>query len=119
MNAAEHQIEQLTARVVRLEMLVGLRATSDGGRQVAVAFHCKAGELRAPTRRMDVVIPRHVFCYLARRTGCTFQSIATMLRRNSATIQHACACIEDRMDTDPEFAARLRQLAGTLEITIP
>jgi chromosomal replication initiation ATPase DnaA len=123
MNAT---IEELTQRVARLEAKLGL-----GGMDVMVpdaaqlmkdicdAYQVTVEDVVGPRRFEEVIMPRHLFCWLARLSGLTTHAIGKMLNRNHATVLAACLGIEDRMDVDADFRRNVRQFAEARKIALP
>lgn len=119
-------IAELEARVAHLEALVGMRSaektlTPVKGllQDIAVAYQVRVSDVTGPCRDMRFVLPRHLFCWLARQSGLTFVAIGRMLNRDHGAIMNACASIEDRLDTEPELRKRVGQMAAQHNITLP
>jgi Bacterial dnaA protein helix-turn-helix len=79
---------------------------------VAHLFGLTKDELLSNTRRRDIVLPRQIGMYLARRlTRRSFKHIARAFnRRDHTTSLHAVRKIGLRAAADPEFKAELEQL---------
>lgn len=116
----------LEDRVGRLEAIMGLANRDDTLPKakavladVCLAYQVKMTDLTGPSRQMEFVLPRHLFCWLARQSGLTSIAVGRMLNRNHGTVLHACACVEDRLDTDAKFLGHVRRLASVHQITLP
>jgi chromosomal replication initiator protein len=91
-------------------------------RAVAERFGLKLRDLKGSTRRAVVAEGRHLAMYLARRqTDLSFRAIGAYFGgRDPATVRHACAAAEARIQADPALLAALDGLArgwGTGERT--
>lgn len=84
---------------------------------VAHRFRVPLRELRGPSRRAAVAEPRHLAMLLARRHAHAHASFAAIGRyfgrRDPATVRHACAVAEARINAAPDLAAAVEALAAT------
>jgi chromosomal replication initiator protein len=85
-------------------------------RAVARRFGVTLRELRGPSRRAWIVMPRHLAIYLARRwTRLSFNTLGHYFgRRDTKTIRHACQATEARLRDDPALAAAADALGAAL-----
>jgi len=115
----------LEQRVFRLEAILNLSAEADTAplhriiTTVAACYGVKESDLRGRCREMEFVLPRQIYCYLGRRLRLSSTAVGNVINRDHGTVLHACACIEDRMDTNPEFLKRMRELAKINGVTLP
>ena len=66
--------------------------------------------LKSPTRKKEVVIPRQVAMYCIKKyTHLGLKEVGTMFNRDHATVLHAINAIQNLMDTDKEYGARIKQ----------
>ena len=69
--------------------------------ETALAFGAVARALRAPGRRPEVVLPRQVAMYLARRLlGRSFPNLASAFGRDHTTVLYACRTVAARLGVD-------------------
>lgn len=115
----------LEQRVTKLEALLGLRAATNAPALeklleiVASAYLLTPRDLRSHRRTMHIVLPRQVFFYVARQIPMSLQTIGRCTGHDHGTVIHACASVEDRLDTDRDFRARLQQIAALAQIQLP
>jgi chromosomal replication initiator protein len=83
-------------------------------RAVADRFGLKIRDLKGSTRRAVVAEGRHLAMYLARRqTDLSFRAIGAYFGgRDPATVRHACAAAEARINADPALLAAISALGG-------
>src|SRR5262249_3289526 len=73
--------------------------------ETALAFGAVARALRAPGRRPEIVLPRQVAMFLARRlTQQSFPSLASVFGLNHTTVLHACRTVAARLGVDQSLA---------------
>lgn len=72
-------------------------------------YKLQPGDLESRSRKRDVVRPRQIATYVARRlTGQSFPQIARRFGpRDHTTILHGCQLVEELMAKDPDFAAQV------------
>lgn len=129
-EALEEEIAKLEARRSRLRKLVALqsevadlekkltgyvqtcRQEFDLIIQKVCAVYGVTPELiRSRRRRSDDVLPRQLAMYLLRTlTEASLERIGAEMRRDHGTVCYAVKAIEDRRDTDRDFAEHLRIL---------
>ena len=89
---------------------------------VCAQFELPLAAMTSRRRDEGVVIPRHLFCWLARSlTQATVTEIALAIRRDHTSVSYAVYEVINRMDVDPTYAARARALldACQQEISTP
>ena len=86
-----------------------LRSAERIARAVADRFGVTLRDLRSPSRRQALVVPRHLAIHLVRQaTDLSFAAIGAFFgKRDAATIRHACKAAEHRLATDPALAAEV------------
>lgn len=117
-------LEQLTARVDRLETVLGLRGKDPRQMDailaaVAGVFETEPRVITGPRRTNAAYRPRMIFCWLARLAGYTTSQIGQHIGRDHTTVTHACQSMEDQLDVDPDIRAGIRALATTLNLPLP
>lgn len=119
-------LEQLEARVRALELMVGLRATTDPKLIALLEKVCEANgvpvhRVRSHSREGPFIPPRQQFCYLAFIAKFPLTSIAATLRHdfNRAAVQHHAQACEDRLTTEPKFREAMNVLAKEVSIPLP
>ena len=116
------QIEKLEARRRQIERRLGYGIPAHHRRRlewiksaVLARFDLTDRELHADTRRVEIVWPRHVCFYLARRlTNASLTMIGGWLRRDHATVSHSVRAVEARMQTEPQSRAEVEALEAQL-----
>jgi chromosomal replication initiator protein len=84
----------------------------------AEAFGTSARRLRARRRDRDLVLPRQVAMYLARKLlASPFSELATAFGRDHTTLLHAYRSIAARLTTDAALAARIDRIEQQLRAT--
>ncbi|MBP6015045.1 MAG: chromosomal replication initiator protein DnaA [Alphaproteobacteria bacterium] len=88
----------------------------DVKRRVMERYALKAGELESRSRKQEIVRPRQVAMFLARRlTGRSFPEIARKFGpRDHTTVIHGCDRIGELMISNPEIAAEVEDLQRLL-----
>ncbi len=73
-------------------------------------------KIQAPSREREVLVPRQVSMYLARRlTTMSFHAIGCHFGgRDQSTVQHACRKIENALKTNLELSGIIRQMHAEL-----
>jgi len=84
--------------------------------QVGRYFRVDPGELCSARRSREVLVPRQVSMYLARRlTGLSLGAIGERFGgRDHSTVLHACRKIEEDIETDANLSRAVRELAAGL-----
>lgn len=84
-------------------------------REVAAQFAVSPDLLFLQRRTAAVVVPRQTIFYLARRhTRLSLHQIGDALRRDHTTVSYAVKVVQDRLDTQPEFAAAVAEIERRL-----
>lgn len=80
---------------------------------VALEFGVSKTNIISARRTKDVVLPRHVAIYLSRElTLRTLPQIGRLFGgRDHTTVLHACRKVAERIERDPEFAARVKSIS--------
>ena len=78
---------------------------------VCINFGISKESLMSDRRSHAIVLPRHVFSYLASTmTRASLPMIARMLLQDHTTIMHAIRRMRKKLDTNCEFAERVRHI---------
>lgn len=79
-------------------------------------FEIDPADVLSKSRKASVVIARQVAMYLVQKhTRMSTTKIGQSIGgRNHATVLHSCHCVEQRMDTDSAFSARIGELEAQL-----
>jgi chromosomal replication initiator protein len=131
-----HSIRQLEGALTRLEVLVRgrpldmaavaehIRADVEASRptveriaeRVSRQFHVEVRHLRSERRGRQVMLPRQVGMYLARRlTGLSLEQIGAYFGgRDHSTVLHACRKVERVLSHDAALSGTVRQLYAEL-----
>jgi chromosomal replication initiator protein len=105
---AEEVLPELRVRPVPPSIDGILAATAE-------SFGTTARLLRARRRDQDLVLPRQVAMYLARKVlGSSFAALAATFERDHTTLIHACRTIAARLETDGALAERVERIEHTL-----
>jgi len=111
----EQKVQLLESRVKELERVLRVVLTQRSGatdiiNSVADHYSFSVSEIIGRRRHIDVIEARHVAIYLIRKT-CrqSLYSIGAMFKRDHGTILNAVHRIQDRMDVDPKFKAKIEQ----------
>lgn len=86
---------------------------------VCVHFRVNREQLSSHLKTSDIVVPRHVYFYLARML--TRQSAATigdLICHDHGTVLYAVTAIQNRIETEPQFAALIEDLKARCEAAI-
>jgi chromosomal replication initiator protein len=85
-------------------------------RRVAEAFAISPRQMKGKARQRQVLWPRHVGMFLARRlTGLSLAQIGAFFGgRDHTTVLHACQKVQQQRDGDPALATTLRRLEAEL-----
>ena len=81
---------------------------------VSARFSISLSEITGPSRRAELVEPRHVAMYLARLEGHSLPKIGRIVRRDHTTVLHGAEKIKRQSDTDPELRLILLSFANEL-----
>ncbi len=96
-----------------VEAAVTVEAITD---QVSGYFRVEVEQLRSQHRWQQVVVPRQISMYLARRcTGLSLEQIGAYFGgRDHTTVLHACRKVENALDKDVALSRAVRQLHAQL-----
>lgn len=127
------QLEGAVGRLQTLERVLGRAATLDEVheafreeqsdlnverivRQVGNYYRVDPRDLRSSSRTRQVLLPRQVSMYLARRlTALSLEQIGAFFGgRNHSTVLHACRKVEQGLDRDERLSRAVRELAAGL-----
>lgn len=73
-------------------------------RTVAEYYDIRLADMTSKQRPQSIAFPRQVAMYLCRElTDYSFPSIGESFSRNHATVLHACALVNKRLEAEPEF----------------
>ncbi len=83
-------------------------------------FKLKPEELKAKTRRREIVQPRQIIMYFAKKyTKASLQAIGAMCGgKDHSTVLHACRNIEDLKQTDKQIRVYLEDIDKKLNLSI-
>lgn len=83
---------------------------------VCSVFGVEKAQLRTPSRKAVLALPRQVAMYLIKKhTSASYNMIAQLLKRNDhTTIMHGCKTIEGRIGIEPSLKARIEQIEQEL-----
>ncbi len=83
-------------------------------------FKLKPEELKAKTRRREIVQPRQIIMYFAKKyTKAPLQTIGAMCGgKDHSTVLHACRNIEDLKQTDKQIRVYLEDIDKKLNLSI-
>lgn len=83
-------------------------------------FNLKPEELKAKTRRREIVQPRQIIMYFAKKyTKASLQAIGAMCGgKDHSTVLHACRNIEDLRETDKQIRHYLEEIDKKLNLSI-
>ncbi len=83
---------------------------------VCTVFGVEKAQLRTPSRKAILALPRQVTMYLVKKhTNASYNTIAQLLNRNDhTTIMHGCKAIEGRLSLEPALKERIEQVEATL-----
>ena len=83
---------------------------------VCSVFGVEKAQLRTPSRKAVLALPRQVTMYLVKKhTSASYNTIAQLLNRNDhTTIMHGCKAIEGRLSLEPALKERIEQVEATL-----
>lgn len=119
-------LEGAAARLERLDNLDAVKSsfTEDASAptverildRVGQYFHVDPDELCSARRSREVLVPRQVSMYLARRlTSLSLMAIGERFGgRDHSTVLHACRKIEENIETDANLSRAVRELAAGL-----
>jgi len=78
-------------------------------------FEMDLEEITARGRAAQYLEPRHITCYLLREYArMHFKEIGDLFNRDHTTIIHAVRAVKDRMDTEPDYKARVQRLINKI-----
>ena len=73
-------------------------------------------QIRSKSRLREFVVPRHIFCYLARKyTTSTLKQIGGFVSRDHASVINACESIEGQMSVDRRLRERVEEISAEYE----
>ncbi|MCX7728079.1 MAG: chromosomal replication initiator protein DnaA, partial [Bacteroidia bacterium] len=83
-------------------------------------FNLKPEELKAKTRRREIVQPRQIIMYFAKKyTKASLQTIGAMCGgKDHSTVLHACRNIEDLKETDKQIRLYIEEIDKKLNLSI-
>jgi len=83
-------------------------------------FNLKPEELKAKTRRREIVQPRQIIMYFAKKyTKSSLQAIGALCGgKDHSTVLHACRNIEDLKQTDKQIRSYLEDIERKLNLSI-
>lgn len=83
-------------------------------------FNLKPEELKAKTRRREIVQPRQIIMYFAKKyTKASLQAIGAMCGgKDHSTVLHACRNIEDLKQTDKQIRVYVEEIDKKLNLSI-
>ncbi|GAB4209997.1 MAG: chromosomal replication initiator protein DnaA [Bacteroidia bacterium] len=83
-------------------------------------FNLKPEELKAKTRRREIVQPRQIIMYFAKKyTKASLQTIGAMCGgKDHSTVLHACRNIEDLRETDKQIRTYIEEIDKKLNLSI-
>lgn len=74
-------------------------------------------QIRSKSRLREFAVPRHIFCYLARKhTTSTLKQIGGFISRDHASVIHACEAIEGQMSVDRRLRERVKEISAEYEV---
>ncbi len=82
---------------------------------VAEEFSVPVRKIMSRKRNEAFTIPRHVVFYIARNLPgyrLSYDTIGDFFGLHHSAIVHGCSSVQDRIDTDAEFAYRVGLLLG-------
>ena len=84
---------------------------------VAVTSGVKIADIVGASRKAEVCVARHVFCYIARQQGrWSYKMIGDIINRNYATVMCSVKKVTE-MKRDKQFASLLGKLSNKMLIT--
>jgi chromosomal replication initiator protein len=100
----------------REEVQAGQLTAEGIARQVSRYFQVDFGQLRAPGKGRQALLPRQVGMYLARQlTQLSLREIGAYFGgRDHATVLHACRKVEQALDVDATLSGAVRRLRAEL-----
>lgn len=120
-------IEDSNALMQSVYQELGLLTTTEAHLQTDVAFNAAlvavclewgvpAGRVISKGRVSEFVVPRHVLMWLMRRTtDLSMESIGQMVGgRDHTSVLNGCRSVQNRIDTEPDFAARVQKVLEML-----
>jgi len=84
--------------------------------RVSRYYQVPARQLQSRRRYRNILLPRQVSMYLARRlTGLSLEQIGAYFGgRDHSTVLHACRKVEDAIDVDAGLSGAVRQIHAEL-----
>lgn len=89
-----------------------------------VCSHYKvtAEQIKSPTRKREIVIPRQVFHWLAMKKYKIASSLSDLGKftggRDHSTVIHSCQTVQDLMDTDKTYKAKVEDLVSLVDSSL-
>ena len=82
---------------------------------VCKVFGVEKEQLRTPSRKAVLALPRQVTMYLVKKhTSASYNTIAQLLNRSDhTTIMHGCKAIEGRINIEPALKERIQQVEAS------
>ncbi|WP_298525136.1 chromosomal replication initiator protein DnaA [uncultured Porphyromonas sp.] len=82
---------------------------------VCKVFGVEKEQLRTPSRKSVLALPRQVTMYLVKKhTSASYNTIAQLLNRSDhTTIMHGCKAIEGRINIEPSLKERIQQVEAS------
>jgi len=82
---------------------------------VCKVFGVEKEQLRTPSRKSVLALPRQVTMYLVKKhTSASYNTIAQLLNRSDhTTIMHGCKAIEGRINIEPALKERIQQVEAS------
>lgn len=77
---------------------------------VAAYYGTTTPTLLSANRIKEIAEARHVAMYISRKTGASYKSLGRSFNRHHGAIMQGCASIQNRIDTDAKFAAKVESL---------
>ena len=64
-------------------------------------------EITGKSRKAEVAIPRHIFCYIASEKGIAKDKIGAVINRNRATVRGSCIVVVNCLQTRDKLYSEL------------
>lgn len=72
-------------------------------------------ELGSKSRKAELVIGRHIICYLLRGNEYGVKQIGKMINRDHSTVLYACESHQERIDSDIDYKNKYRSIVELLK----
>ncbi len=83
--------------------------------EVCAYYHISVDAVKSPSRNKEIVLPRHVFAYIAKDlTQTSFTTIGKKLNRDHTTILHSVEKVESLLDKDEGLQQDIEKLKKIL-----